>query len=348
MAIVADLPALRDPENFLPSIQGKAKLLEAGYKAGLAAAHKGLEAKGLLFTGMGFSGMAANLIQDAATRQLDIPFTVVKHYQFPHHVKPGWHVLAVSYSGETEETLSVVKTAMDRHVDVTSFATGGTLTRLAPRNVPQPQGFQPRAAFGHTWFSILGFLEGSGLLRERLPLKDVVAAVRSVDEDCGPDVEVDQNEAKQLARTLWRKVPWIYATPAFYGVGLHFRGMLNENAKKIAGIDLVPESNHNDLTGWSGDVDNRRHFTVVALSHGNQNPQLRKRLTYMEERYRSWGVAWTNLQASPVESYASHVVEQARMIQFLDYTSVYVAQLKGEDPAEIREIKALKSHLKKA
>jgi glucose/mannose-6-phosphate isomerase len=173
-----------------------------------------------------------------------------------------------------------------------------------------------------------------------------VRAVQEVDAACGPGVPSGHNEAKDLARTIWRPIPQIYATPAYYGVGLHFRGMLNENAKKIADVDLVPESNHNDLTGWGGDTENRRHFTVLCLSHSNQNPQLRKRLDYMEERYRSWGVPWTNLTSDPITNFRDHVVQQARMIQFLDYTSVYVAALKGEDPAEIREIKALKAHLK--
>lgn len=348
MLVPQDLPSLRDPEGFLPAIQAKARLIREGYEAGRKAAQPGLKADGLLFAGMGFSGMCANLVKDAATRALDIPFSIVKHYQFPHHVKKGWHTLAITYSGETEETLAVVRTAQQRGVGVTGFTTGGTLSRLLDKShiVPQPPGYQPRAAFGYSWFSVLGFLEGSGLLQDKVPLAECVKAVQEVDAACGPTVGAEHNEAKGLAKQIWRPIPQIYATPAYYGVGLHFRGMLNENAKKIADVDLVPESNHNDLTGWGGDTENRRHFTVLCLSHANQNPQLRKRLDYMEERYRSWGVPWTNLTSDPITGFRDHVIQQVRMLQFLDYTSVYVAALKGEDPAEIREIKALKAHLK--
>lgn len=344
--IVTDLPRLNDPKDFLGSIQEKAKLLQDGYQVGFESAPRGLKADGLLFAGMGFSGMGANLVKDAATRAMDVPFTIVKHYQFPHHVKRGWQCLALSYSGDTEETLSVAKTALERGVPVTGFSVGGQLKELLGKVVAQPAGYQPRAAFGHAWFSLLGFLEGSGLVREEIPVAEAVAAVHGVDRSCGPEVPEAENEAKQLARSIWRKIPKVYATPSFYGVGLHFKGMLNENAKKIADVDLVPESNHNDLTAWGSDPENRRHFACLALSHANQNPQLRKRLSYMEERYRSWGVSWTNLTSAPIDSFREHVIEQARMIQFLDYTSVYVAALKGEDPSEIREIKALKAHLK--
>jgi len=341
-----DLPELLDPEGFMPSIERKSALLREGHQAGTQAAPRRLKATGLLFAGMGFSGMVANVVQDAATRSMRIPFSIVKHYQIPNHVRKGWHTLAITYSGDTEETLAVSQASLDRGVDVTAFSTGGKIQGLASRNVPQPKGYQPRAAFAYTWMSVLGFLEASGVLDDDVPVEEAVAAVRAVDRECGPQVPEESNPAKRLARTLAKPIPQIYTTPSLYGVGLHFKGMLNENAKKIAKVDLVPESNHNDLTGWAGDTENRAHFAVLALSHGSQNAELRKRLAFMEERYRHWGVPWTNLQASPIESFGEHVVEQARMLQFLDYTSVYVAALRGQDPADIREIKALKRLLR--
>ncbi|MFO1533629.1 MAG: SIS domain-containing protein [Thermoplasmatota archaeon] len=341
-----DTPSLHDPQHFMDSIQSKARFLQDGYLVGTIAAPRRLKAKGLLLSGMGFSGMVANVVKDAATRAMEIPLTIVKHYQFPNHVQKGWHTLAITYSGDTEETLAVVRTSLERGVGVTGFSTGGKLAGMVDRIVAQPPGYQPRAAFGYTWFSLLGYLEASGVLDAKVPVAEAVAAVRGVDEACGPKVPEASNPAKQLARALWHPIPQVYATPAFYGVGLHFRGMLNENAKKIAKVDLVPESNHNDLTGWGGDKENRKHFAVVALRHGGQNPELQKRLAFMEERYRKWGVAWHNRVSAPIESFESHVVEQARAIQFFDYTSVYVAALRGEDPAEIREIKALKRLLR--
>ncbi len=334
-----------DASNFLGAIQNKSNLLREGHAAGLKAAPGPLRASGLLFAGMGFSGISANLVKDAATRALDMPFSIVKHYQFPHHVKRDWMTLAVSYSGETEETLEVTRESRRREVPVTVFTTGGTIQELGDYVVPQPTGYQPRAALGYSWFSLLGFLEGTGMMHDQVPVEGAVAAVLEVDAACGPDVPEEQNEAKQLARKLHEKVPQIYATPAFYGVGLHFRGMLNENAKKIAHVDLIPECNHNDLTGW-GDDPNRSHFTVLALSHAEQNPQIVKRIGFMRDRYTAWGLPWHHRQFNPVHSFQQHVIEQARAIQFLDYASFYVAMLRGEDPSEIREIKGLKAHLK--
>ncbi|MGB0652326.1 MAG: SIS domain-containing protein [Thermoplasmatota archaeon] len=333
-----------DRSDFLGAIGEKADLIRRGYEAGRAAAEP-LSPAGLLFAGMGFSGISSNLVKDACTRALDIPFTIVKHYQFPHHVKPDWHTLAVSYSGETEETLEVTQEAVRRGVPVTSFSTGGTISGLAAAKVVQPKGYQPRAALAYAWFSLLGYLRGSGILDEEVPVDAVMEAVQAEDATCGPTVPEADNPAKQLARHLATPIPQIYATPAFYGVGLHFRGMLNENAKKIADVDLVPECNHNDLTGW-GDDPNRAHFTAVALSHGAQHDQIHTRLAHMEERYRAWGVDWHHRQARPIHTVQEHIVEQARAIQFLDYVSFYTAMLRQEDPSEIREIMGLKAKLR--
>lgn len=335
-----------DGAGFLAAIEKKADWIGEGFQAGKDAADGPLRPKGLLFAGMGGSGITANLVKDACTRVLDLPFTIVKHYQFPNHVKPDWHCMALSYSGNTEETLAVAREAKARGVPRTGFTTGGALQDEVDVVVPQPPGYHPRVSMTHAWFSMLGYLEGSGLLNEPVPVQEAADAVRDVDATCGAHVPEDQNEARQLARILVDKIPQIYATPAFYGSGLFFRAVLNENAKKIAHVELVPECNHNDFTGWGGDA-NRDHFTVLVLSHASQNPEIQKRLGFMEERYRAWGLPWRHHRFNSVETFRDHVIEQARAIQFLDYAAYYVAELRGVDPGEIKEILALKEHLRK-
>src|SRR5438445_11545784 len=97
---------------FLRQVQGKARLVETGFRAGLEAAVPELQADGLLLAGMGGSGATGLLVRDAAARVLDVPLTVVRNYNLPRHVKPGWHALAVSYSGRTEETLAALRAAV--------------------------------------------------------------------------------------------------------------------------------------------------------------------------------------------------------------------------------------------
>lgn len=339
-----DVSLGHDSQDLLGDIRRKAELIRSGYRVGFAAAEP-MNPEGLLFAGMGGSGATANLVRDACTRAMHTPFSIVQHYQIPNHVKKSWRVLALSYSGNTEEVLSVVKDARLRRIPVTAFTTGGELAQYGDSVVRQPDGFQPRVALAHPWFSVLGYLEGSGILMEKVPVEEAARAVEAMDAVCAPDVPESENEAKQVARRLVEKIPQIYATPAFYGVGAYLRAMLNENAKKIAGLELIPECNHNDLMGWGSD-EARRHFTCLTLSHGFQNPEIQKRIQFMEQRYRDWGIDWHHHQFDPIDGFASHVVEQAKAIQFADYVSFYVAMLRGVDPAHITAITALKEFLR--
>jgi glucose/mannose-6-phosphate isomerase len=332
---------------FLRQVQGKARLVATGYQAGLEAAVPKMKADGLLFAGMGGSGATALLVRDAAARVLDVPLTLVQHYNVPRHVNGNWHALALSYSGRTEETLAAVRAARRRGCRTTAFSTGGSLAELAERLVPQPTGYPPRVALAHAWFSVLGFLEGSGLLAEPVPAREAAAAVRAVDAACGPEVPEARNEAKQLARRLHDRIPHVYATPAFAGVGAFFASLLNENAKKLCGVSEVPECNHNAFTGWGGDPF-RAHFTAVALSHAAQNRELERRIAFMRGRHGAWGVPWHDCRFGPVRSFGEHVVEQARAIALLDYASYYTAELRGVDPARIDEVVGLKEHLRAA
>lgn len=341
---MADVSLAADSEDFLRFIRQKASLIRDGYSVGREHAEP-LDPDGLLFAGMGGSGATANLIRDACTRAMDLPFSIVQHYQIPHHVQAGWRTIALSYSGNTEETLQVARDSRARAVPVTAFTTGGALRAAADTIVPQPAGFQPRVALAHPWFSVLGYLEGSGILKESVPVEEAADAVEEMNDACAPEVPEAENEAKQAARRLVTKIPQLYATPAFYGAAAYFRAMLNENAKKIAGLELIPECNHNDLMGWGSDP-NREHFTVMVLSHGEQNPEIQKRIAFMAEQYQAWGIDWHHHTFAPIHSFAEHVVEQARAVQFSDYVSFYVAMMRGVDPAQIQAITALKSALR--
>jgi glucose/mannose-6-phosphate isomerase len=335
---------MADP-GFLRCIESKSNLVSAGYQAGLVQAEPGLDPAGLLFAGMGGSGAASLLVRDAAASVLERPFTLTQHHAVPHHVKKDWHTLAVSYSGETEETLEAAREASRRGCAVTAFTTGGTLAGLADRWVEQPTGYQPRVALAHAWFSVLGFLEGSGLLSQSVPVAGAVQAIRAIDATCGPRVPEARNEAKQLARRLHKRIPQIFTTPALSGVGTFFASLLNENAKKIADVDEIPECNHNAFTGWSGD-NNRSHFTVLVLSDRATRPEMASRIDFMQQRYAAWGVPWLQRQFGATDTFASHVVEQARALQLLDYVSYYTASLRGVDPAEIDAVTGLKAFLR--
>lgn len=335
------LDCVWDSEGFLDTMPQKGELIRQGHAAGRDAAVP-LDADGIAFLGMGFSGLAGDLVHDALGRATDWPLMSVKHYKLPRQVRRDWHVLSISHSGNTEETLALTEQALERGCGVTAFTVGGALENACSHIVRQPGHLQPRAATGHTWASLLGFLEGAGVTG-RIPVDGMRKAVASVDRTNGIHVPYEENQAMQWAATLRDRVPMVYSTPAFATVGRAFRGLLNENAKKIAHDLVLPEANHNDLTAWSD--PNRSQYAVACLHHAEQHPQLAKRITYMRERYGAWGLPWLDHMSPAIHTFEDHVIEQARAKQFLEYVSIYTALMRQQDPADITEIKALKASL---
>ena len=320
------------------------RLFSEGHAAGLRHGTSGAPPRGLVLTGMGFSGLGGRLVADACLPLLGMPVTFVEDYTLPAHVDEDWHVLATSYSGRTEETLAVAEEASRRGAAVTTFSGGGPITEIGGDNVPQPPGFQSRMVLVHMWASLLGFVEGSGWIEAHVPVEVVVAALRDVERRSAPSV--GDNPARALAAALHDRRPHIYSTPTLHAVGQTFRGWLNEDSKMIAVAHRVPACNHNDLTAWSGDPEGRTGASVVALSQGGDHERVRRRLDYMRSRYREWGVPWHDVDAEPVQGLSDHVVEQARMLAFLEYVAYYAALERGKDPTEVAEIERLKAHMR--
>jgi glucose/mannose-6-phosphate isomerase len=335
--------AMAHEASFEAWIESKAQQIQAGYDAGRRAAISLQDAVGVAVLGMGGSGAAGQLVMDAYQPHTSKPLALVQDYALPGWVGRGWEVLAVSYSGRTEETLAAATEAKRRGAHLTAFTTGGPLAEMADHTVLQVPGYQPRAAIGHLWMSVVSYLESGHFLPGKLPVDQVVAGVREVDARCGFMSKSD-NPARSLAAQLIGRVPHIYATPAYHATARFFSALLNENAKVISHAVALPEANHNDLMGWAGD-ERRSCFAAIALSEARPHAQLEKRLTFMRDHYTQWGVPWHDWVGRNIRSLSDHIVEQARAIQFAEYVSYYHALEKGVNPKAIETVEELKRYL---
>ncbi|MBL7124463.1 MAG: SIS domain-containing protein, partial [Actinobacteria bacterium] len=86
---------------------------------------KGKKFEGIAFLGMGGSGFAGDIIKALIKDDINIPVEIVKGYRLPSFVKSGWLVVPVSYSGNTEETISAASQALDRGCELLIVCSGG-------------------------------------------------------------------------------------------------------------------------------------------------------------------------------------------------------------------------------
>src|SRR5262245_44070587 len=81
--------------------------------------------------GVGGSGVAGDVLAAVALPTCPAPVVVSKGYQSPAFVDASTLVLAVSCSGNTEETVEAATAARERGAQVVVLAAGGRLAELA-------------------------------------------------------------------------------------------------------------------------------------------------------------------------------------------------------------------------
>lgn len=96
----------------------------------------------LLMVGMGGSGISGDVVSLVATDHGRVPIDVSRHYELPAYVGPNTLVMAVSFSGGTEETVVATEAAIAAGAPVVAVTTGGGWVRwclpLGARSVAFP------------------------------------------------------------------------------------------------------------------------------------------------------------------------------------------------------------------
>lgn len=293
---------------------------------------------------MGGSAFAGEMLA-VALQPAGVPAAVIRGYTLPPTAAPGEWLVAISYSGDTEETLAVFEAAEARGLPRVAVTSGGRLAALAraagvPLFTVRP-GLPPRAAAGvlYAAASEAGRRLSGTAIPEPERLADHLSGCRA---RWGRDVPLAENGAKQLARDLHQRLPVIYAAAgAPEAALLRWRSQINENAKALCHTAAVPEMNHNEVVGWSGTDPWTGQALVLLLREGSEDRRTARRLAVTGEWLRRRG-----LPVREVEADGGTPAERLWWLCHLaDYTSVYLALLRGVDPTPVAAIVELKKRL---
>ncbi|HSS56465.1 MAG TPA: SIS domain-containing protein, partial [Solirubrobacteraceae bacterium] len=276
---------------------------------------------------------------------LPVPVSVLKQIRTPAFVGPGTLAFALSYSGDTEETVSMTRGALEAGATVVTVTAGGELATLpALVRFGCPPGLMPRAALGALVAPLFVTLFRMGLLPEaHAGLVKAQQQLARRRDQCRPEVEGAANPARELARKLGRTIPLVYGAGGLGAVAaMRWKCSINENAKAPAFWNQYPELDHNEICGWGqhGDVT-RQVVTLVELHHGLEHAQLARR---------------SEATRALTEEAVAQVLEfnaegEGRLAQLLDliyvgdWTSIYLALDNDVDPGPIDAIEQLKDRL---
>jgi glucose/mannose-6-phosphate isomerase len=306
--------------------------------------YRGVTSVALL--GMGGSAIAGDLVRAIFADRLTVPISVIRDYELPAFVQPSTLVVAASYSGSTEETISALATALERRCPVAVITTGGALLEVARRaELPLlafPGGGQPRAAVGYALVSLVGLLERAGLLAvDAAEIEAAAVSAAAMAELWGPAVPTERNLAKQLAWSLVDRLPVVEASGFLSPVARRWKTQFNENSKSFGIYEELPEATHNSVVGYGHPESIRDHLYVVFLASPSDHPRSSLRASLSAELLGSAQIAHQTVPIAGEGRLAQAVVG----ICLGDYTSTYLGMLYGLDPSPVEAISMIKARL---
>ncbi len=342
-----DLMAMRerDSMDMLGALHGLPEQCARAWELGQAAAlPKADRVDGVVVTGLGGSAIGGDLLRTYAAAVASVPVAVNRDYVLPRHVGPHTLVFAVSYSGNTEETLSAYREAREKGAPVVAITTGGRLGALAGEDgvplIVVPAGLAPRAATGYLFLPMLSLLSRLGLIAPvEEEVAEMVAVLTELRSRLEPGVPAPENPAKTLAWELLGNVPVVWgASGTTEVVAQRWKGQFNENAKIAAYWNAFPELNHNEIVGFEHPRQVLDHLYLVILRDPDDHPRVKKRMAITADLVRHRVSGLKEIEAAG----RSRLARMYSLIYIGDYTSVYLAFLYGVDPGPVRVIDYLK------
>jgi glucose/mannose-6-phosphate isomerase len=289
--------------------------------------------------GMGGSAIGADLLRSLTDAETDLLLQPVREPTLPRWVGPSTLAVAVSYSGQTWETLSAFNEAGRRGAPRLAVSSGGRLQELARlEGVPHlavPPGLAPRAALGHTLGGLLGLFDPAfpASNRDRLDRASKVLVARA-DELAARD-----GALARLATRIGGRLPWICTSRNFAPVARRWTTQIEENSKRLAHWDVLPESMHNAVVGW--DALSRREadrYFVIRLEGAGDDPSSHVRFEYLASLLARKGVPVAAIRFDA----ADRLERTLTAVQWGDYLSLALARRGGVDPLPVDAIQRMK------
>ena len=300
----------------------------------------------VVILGMGGSAIGGDIVRSLALKAGKAAVVVQRDYYLPHWVDERTLVIASSYSGNTEETISAFSEALKLPARKLVITTGGRLQELAAENgVPMfvfHYKAEPRAALGYSFFSILAFFQSMGLIEvDHEDINEAIDVLDKASGDLSKDVPCEKNPAKQLASKLQGRLAVIYGADFLSRVADRWKAQINECIKGLAFAECFPELNHNAVVGYSFPDWLNQKVTVVLLRSPLMDPRILTRYDVTRELLDSAGI-----DSEVVEPRGnSELAQLMSAVSLGDYVSYYLAMLNGVDPSPVQPIDYLKQRL---
>lgn len=291
----------------------------------------------VLICGMGGSALPGDILEMwLEDKKINIGLNIHRNYGLPYQIDKKYLIICISYSGNTEETISSFMEARKKKIKTIAITSGGKLLELCQRyEVPFakiPQGYQPRMALGFQFSALIKILVNSGIIKNNL--ENVLALEKNL-----KPLKLE-SQAKIIAKRLINKIPIVYTSDKFRKLARIWKIKFNESAKLPAFYNYFPELNHNEMTGF---VNLQTKFYVIFLRDSAENTKILKRMKLTAEILKQKMIDSNFIDLSGKEI----LYKIFSNILLSDWVSYYLALKYKVDPLSVNLQEEFKKKLKR-
>jgi glucose/mannose-6-phosphate isomerase len=300
----------------------------------------------VVIVGMGGSAIGGDIARRLALAESKLPVWVHRDYGLPAFVDASTLVIASSYSGNTEETLSAFTESLRTPARKLVITSGGNLKDLAekegiPAFVIDYQA-PPRAAFPHSFVPLVGIFQKLGLLGDKSEdLQEALGILSKLSKDLIETRPLASNPAKQLAAKVHGHVAVIYGAGMLSEVAQRWKGEFNENSKAWAFFESFPELNHNSVVGYEFPIEAKERISVLILRSSSLHPRNLLRYEVTAKLLAKAGITYEFVEARG----KGDLAQVLSLVLVGDYTSFYLSMLNEVDPTSTDAINFIKQYL---
>ncbi len=289
----------------------------------------------IVIAGMGGSAIAGDILRAYVEKECKVPVEVIRDYNAPRYINRNTLAFISSYSGNTEETLSIYKEIKKFTKKIICITSNGKLQELGTKfTLIIPGGLQPRCALGYLFMPLLVTLYRKKLIpKKRDEINETISLIREMSEE----LDSSSGLAYELALKLKDRFIVIYSSRRWEPIARRFATQLNENSKLFAHYNVFPEMNHNEIVGFG---EPPLPYSVVYLRTGDEHARIIHRIQITKgiiERYANWYEVKARGKSTLAKIFS--------LIYTCDYTSYWLALARKVDPTPIERIDYLKKRL---
>ena len=292
----------------------------------------------IVISGQGGSAIGGVVVKNLLHDKISIPIFINRDYKIPSFVNNRTLFIASSYSGNTEETISALNTAKEKTPFIFCICSGGKILKVAQKHsfnyILIPSGGAPRGMLCYSIVQLLFVIcKLSGFSLENMT-KELLSAKEYLMAEQTEIIKI----GRQVSSLISNKMPFIYAFPEFEGVAIRFKQQLNENSKRHACYNIIPEMNHNEIVPWI----NKNICVVPIFIKGNTSNRNEKRMEISISKIKKNVDDLIELKVNN----SNYLIQYLYFIHIVDWISIMIAEKDNIDPDDIRLINSLKKELK--